>query len=143
MEAQACSRASGLGDKLGSRGSVKGSMLGLTPGKPLESSHRDEQHGTPPLSGRASASSSAFIAATRLEGGAVLSRAAARSAASRQIGHEQTWRPPTIIPRHWQWCSVALALGTRPSAPDRARIRSAAAARQSRRAGKPWSTSVP
>jgi len=46
------------------------------------------------------ASLSALTAAIRREGEAVVSCAAFRSAAKRQIGHEHTWRPPTIIAWH-------------------------------------------
>ncbi len=72
----------------GSRGRVKGSELGLTPGRPLESSQRDEQHGTPLSSGRASFI--AFIATVWCPGAPALLRAT-RIAARRQIGHEHTW----------------------------------------------------
>jgi hypothetical protein len=123
--------------KAGRGGSVKGSVLGLTPGRLLESSQRDEQHWTPPSSGRASFR--AFIPAVWCPGAPALPRAA-RIAARRQIGHEHTWWPPTVIPAHWQWCSSALARGTRPGAPERATTKSAAASRQGKRAEKPLST---
>lgn len=140
LDTSACSKANALGIGKERRGSVNGSALGLTPGRPPESSQRDEQQGAPPFSGRAISLLSACMAATRREGGAFRSYAVARSAFSRQIGHEHTWCPPTIIPWHWQRCSAALARGARPAAPERASINAAAATRLSRRAGRPLST---
>ena len=137
-----CSTNMALRNKVRDFGNVKGSVPGLTPGIVSESSHRDEQHGAPPFSGRAIASLSAFIAANRRSGEAALSRAVARSPANRQIGHEHTWCPSTIIPWQWHWCSAARARGATPTAPESVRIRSAAVARLSGSAVKPLSTSV-